>query len=398
MKKYSLIVLIYTLFALFSCENNSNDSKITLFTPKIEYLADSSLMYIELCGSPYERGFQHGSLLKKEIQEVIKLLKNDIFLTTEIEADNFIEDFFNETDFIPSIKKWSPDLWDEVKGISDGSEIDFETILFHQLGDEFFFYTEYIFAHKCSSMGVNKSSSQSSITAQNMDIPPYFDGYQTVIKYKDSLSNKEIMYLTIPGHIGITGMNNQFVSINCNILMQLKNQTTGLPVSFIVRSVLNQNSQNEAIAFLKTIEHASGQNYIIGGKEKVYSFECSSSKIEEFKPFESAEFTYHTNHPLINLDFSDRYLEMLEENDLTIEEAKNICKRFPSFEKRFNEDTESISIDDIKEVLSSKDHDGIDVMSNVFTYASVIYVLDDQPTFIISPGKPHNKEYLEIKF
>lgn len=64
-----------------------------------------------------------------------------------------------------------------------------------------------------------------------------------------------MMFLTIPGHLGITGMNNRAVSINCNTLMQLDYGKTGLPVTFVVRGVVGKDTQEEALAFLKEIRH-----------------------------------------------------------------------------------------------------------------------------------------------
>lgn len=268
----------------------------------------------------------------------------------------------------------------------------------HQLGDEFFFNTEYIMAHKCSSIGVSKTANHPTIAAQNMDIPIFFHGYQTVMKITDPKTGLEKLILTIPGHIGITGMNGAGVSINCNILMQLDNANKGLPVSCVVRGVTDKTSLNEAVYFIHTIDHASGQNYIVSGIEETHSFECSATAVEEFKPFENAHFTYHTNHPLVNSSYSKRYLEILQEQNITLSEALNICQRIPSFASRFNEETEDFGIKEIKDVLSSRDHEGIDVISNVFTYASVVYVLKESPEFYVAPGKPHETEYVQIQF
>jgi isopenicillin-N N-acyltransferase like protein len=390
MKKYIVgFKVLFVLFCITSC-NPTDKSEVQL-------LANGDLRYIELEGSAYERGMKHGKLLKSEIKAVTDSLLSDIEKTTNINPRDFISKFLSETDFISEIKKWTPKLLEEIKGISDGSGIDYEIIFMHQLGDEFFFNTEYIMAHKCSSIGINRTKNHSSIAAQNMDIPKYFHGYQTVMKIKDE-NGIESIILTIPGHIGITGMNNKQVSVNCNILMQLDYQRKGLPVSFIVRGILNTTSAEQAVSFLNRIEHASGQNYLIGGKDKVLSLECSATKIAEFKPFKNSIFTYHTNHPMINKSFSKRYLEILAEHDLKLEDALTFCQRIPSFKKRFNEETDDFDIEEIKEVLSSVDHAGDDVISNNLTYASVIYVLSENPKFIIAPGKPHEKEYIELKF
>jgi len=287
---------------------------------------------------------------------------------------------------------------EELRGISEGSGIDLQTIFMHQLGDEYWFNTEDIMAHHCSSFGINKSSNQPSMAAQNMDIPTYYHGYQTVMQISDSESDMKMMFLTIPGHLGITGMNNKSVSINCNTLMQLDYGKTGLPVTFIVRGVVGKSTQEEALEFLNSIQHASGQNYIIGGPDVVKSMECSANKVVEFRPFENSMFTYHTNHPLRNDDYNSTYLKMLKEANKSAEEGLYQCERIISFEERFTEDTDKVGIDEIKNVLSSRDSDTQDVISNDWTYASVIYELSESPKFIIAPGKPHEKEYIEIEF
>lgn len=362
----------------------------------LKHLADGKLRYLELYGTAYERGKQHGELLKNEIKAVTDSLLNDIANVSQMDARAFISKFLKTTDYVSAMQKWTPDLLDEIKGIADGSGVDYDVIFMHQLGDEFFFNSDFVTYHKCSSIGINKNAEHPTLAAQNMDIPTYFHGYQTVMKIHEA--DKELLVLTIPGHIGITGMNSKAVSINCNILIQLDHQQKGLPVSGIVRGVLAQNDYEEAIGFVKGVEHASAQNYLIGGLNQVSSLECSSSAIEVFKPFETAPFTYHTNYPLVNKTFSQAYLDQLAKNNYTLEESMTWCQRIPSFEKRFNEQTEDFGIPAIKEVLSSRDHDGLDVLSNIYTYASVVYELSEEARFHIAAGKPHEEAFISLDF
>jgi len=399
--KTKILLIFFISTVLSSCMNDvkqkQNAQVIQDSTQIVELLANDELRFLELNGTPYERGLTHGKLLKKEIQEVIRLLKIDIAETTKEDPDEFIENFLEQTDYKTSIIKWMPELMDELKGISEGSGIDLETIFMLQLGDEYWFNTKDILAHSCSSFGVNKNGTHSSMAAQNMDIPPFFHGFQTVIKINDPNSDKVMMFLTIPGHLGITGMNNKSVSINCNTLMQLDYGKTGLPVTFVVRGVVGKNTQEEALKFIDEVNHASGQNYIIGGPNKVYSMECSANKVVEFRPFDNSYFTYHTNHPMSNTDYSSKYREQLAENDKTIEEGLYECQRIKSFENRFTQNTENIDIEEIKNVLRSRDNESGDVVSNDYTYASVIYELSNKPKFIIAPGKPHEIDYIEIR-
>lgn len=390
------IYSLYTLAFVFLSLGISIQLIAQETTTQVELLSNGDLRYIELNGSPYQRGLDHGRLLKTEIQEVIKLLKEDIKNTTQEDPDQFITRFLEHTDYKSSILKTMPELMDELKGISEGSGVDIETIFMHQLGDEYWFNTPDIMAHHCSSFGVNKNDNHPSMAAQNMDIPTFYHGFQTVIKIIED--DKEMMFLTIPGHLGITGMNNKSVSINCNTLMQLDYGTTGLPVTFIVRGVVAQNTQEEALNFLNKINHASGQNYIIGGPQKVFSMECSANKVVEFRPYEGAHFTYHTNHPMSNDDYSIKFLDQLKKKNKTTEENLYQCQRLKSFQERFNKESGVIRIEDIKNVLRSRDNQFGDVISNSNTYASVIYILSANPEFFIAPGKPHEKDYIKIEF
>lgn len=387
MKRYILSILIVVIFfkAQLSCQS-------------VELLAGNELRYLELRGTPYERGLTHGKVLKKEIQDVIELFKKDIQKNTGMDPDIFIAKFLELTDYKASVQKWVPETMEELKGISEGSGVNIETIFMHQLGDEYWANTQDIIAHHCSSFGVDKSENGPSITGQNMDIPLFYHGFQTVMKIVDPSSDNEMMLLTIPGHLGITGMNNQFISVNVNTLSQLEYGTEGLPVTFVIRGMLEKNAQEEALKFLKDVQHASGQNYIVGGPEKVYSLECSANEVVEYRPYAGSSFTYHTNHPLSNNDFSSKYQDQLKKANKSLEEGMYVCQRFISLQNRFTEDTRKIGVEEIKAALSSRDNGEVDPISNEWTYASVIYELSEQPKFIIAPGKPHEKEYIELPF
>lgn len=196
-------LLFWIIVILSSCQHKPEttiqikEELKSIDAKPLELVADGKLKVLHLTGTPYERGFQHGKLLKEEIKTVTDSLLIDIGKTTKEEPKVFIKRFLEETDFVFSMKKWTPDLLEEIKGISDGSGISYDIIFMHQLGDEFFFSTKYLFAHKCSSVGIGKSSNHPTITAQNMDIPTYFHDHQTVLNFTDK-EGKELMVLTIP--------------------------------------------------------------------------------------------------------------------------------------------------------------------------------------------------------
>ncbi len=65
----------------------------------VQLLCDGDLRYLELSGTPYERGLTHGRVLKKEINELLEIWKEDISNTNGMDAAEFISLFLAGTDY-----------------------------------------------------------------------------------------------------------------------------------------------------------------------------------------------------------------------------------------------------------------------------------------------------------
>src|SRR5258705_1580437 len=103
-------------------------------------LHNRQLKVINVSGNGYERGYQQGQQLKKEIAESIVLWKSDLLSNAHMPADSFIHQFLTHTNFTPAIKKYTPDILEEVRGIANGAEQPFDDILAFQLVDEYWVY------------------------------------------------------------------------------------------------------------------------------------------------------------------------------------------------------------------------------------------------------------------
>ena len=113
MKKTLLFFTVFILTVLFSTMPG--------FCQNINATSDNKLTVLVLEGKPYERGYQHGKTLKKEILALVNLWKADIERTYRTDAEEFIKKFLQKTNFQKAIKKWTPELWEELRGISEGS-------------------------------------------------------------------------------------------------------------------------------------------------------------------------------------------------------------------------------------------------------------------------------------
>ena len=353
-----------------------------------------NLRILTLEGTPYEIGLAHGRALRKEIQEIVELWKKDLETGYKTDAATFIKNLLARTSFQASIDKWTPGLLDEVRGIADGAGLDFETMYAYQLIDETWVVGPDLDAAKCTSIGAQKRGANPAFVSQTLDIPGFYHGYQTVLHIRDRAAGLESLVLTIPGVVAGNGLNSRGVGVCVNAVTQLAYATDGLPVAFVLRGILKTKSFAEAAKFLREIKPAAPQNYLIGGPDGVADFEYAGDRIAPFVPFEGAEFTYHTNHPVVNDNFNPKFLERLKARGRTLDQMKNSCPRFNFLRQTLKDNTAALGLDDLKRLYRDR-KSGI---NNAGTYACTIMLLQDNPELHISPGRPDEEPFQVFTF
>ena len=352
-----------------------------------------NLRIVTLEGEPYQRGFEHGKALKKEIHELLKLWRADIEQSYKVDADTFIKKFLKRTNFQKAIMRWTPDLWEELKGIAKGAEVELNTMYAFQLIDEMWVIGGDIQANNCTTIGVQKTKSPSFV-AQNLDIPRFYHGFQTLLHIKDPKTDWEAFVFTIPGLIGANGLNNHSIAVVVNAIQQLEHSLDGLPVAFIIRGILQRKTYDDAVKFIQTVKHGAPQNYMIGGSKNVGSFECSTTQVSSFVPFKDAHFTYHTNHPLANHAYSERFLEYIKSKNKTPRNYVHECPRFRALQNILKDNSIKIDASLLKEIFSDRET----IINNRGTYGCTIMVLKDNPELHISPGRPDEEPFLTFTF
>ncbi len=391
MKNILIIILTIAVFnVLISSVNIDGDSRKDVILDTTY----SNLPILHLNGTPYENGFQHGKIMKSRILELVGLWKNDIEKKYQISADEFIKTFLDSTDYFPAIKKWTPDLLEEIKGISDGSGIDFNTTFAFQLIDEIGTNARLInIPHHCTSIGINnyKKDGSSNYIAQNIDITPFYHGFEILLDIKDKNTDSRKLVTTFTGYIGANGLN-KHIGITENTLSDLRSSFNGLPVCCIARGVLEKTSFEEAINFIKTIKHASGQNYIVGSNHDIISLECASDLVTEYWPDSTKDYTFHANRPLTNNSYHPAYLAYLKALYGSIPESISFSdERFESI-KNIILNNNDINLVTIKDALSKKP------ICNSNTFVSTIMKFDNEYSELrISPGKPDSTEYVVFR-
>ena len=393
-------IILLAVLQLTACKdkNTSPTKEAVVGEINTETPIKRTLTEISLSGSGYELGLQHGQQLKTEIAEIVSKWHENTSAVLKTDSHKVLQEFMAYADFTSAIQKWTPELYEEVRGIAEGSEQAFNDIMVLNLLDEFWVYMDDPNNHHCSDIGVPSRNGQSAMVAQNMDIDGYTDGYQTLIHLEGTADRPAQLFLTHPGLIALNGMNETGVGVVVNTIMQLKAEPDGLPVAFIVRKLMESTDKDKMLNFIQNVPHASGQNYIIGVDGEVFAFEASAGKVVRFNPENANGTVYHTNHPLVNDNLKSWYEafqpKLLNES---LQATSNTHIRFSSLENGIKNKQE-ITPQNIMNVLRSKD-DPLNPVCRTwapgkgFTFASTIMVLGDPPKMHITAGPPDESEY-----
>ena len=299
MKRY-LITIILTLFGFSLTSSAQQNDNIKI--PTVEYRG--GIYFLELDGeTPYERGYQHGYALKFVINRTLiqfeEWLRENANIT---EPDKMMQDFVKTTGHLASVKKLLPDLYNEMRGIAEGADVDFIELFMYQSFDELFMFLMNsgsidIANGHCTTTGVYGRKNLPNYLTHNNDIPVYHEGAVTVLKIKYPNSDLVVLQQTFAGQIGQNGVNNFGVAVGVNTVADLPVSDSGIPVSFHVRKILESKNREEAVEYLNSTHFGAAMNYMIADREKVISVETWENNAVVLDLYES-NYAVHTNHTL----------------------------------------------------------------------------------------------------
>ncbi|MBN2290179.1 MAG: hypothetical protein JXQ83_12665, partial [Candidatus Glassbacteria bacterium] len=222
----STAVLLLCLMAGFACRDSADLPGRDLH---VRSAPDSLPYYLELEGTPYEIGLAHGSGLKTQIHQVVGLWKDRYGSRTGVDPDSLLAVLMRKNDYLSSIRKYTPDLLEEVRGLADGAGMDFNTMLAFQYLDEVGMNCMDVLADKCTGLGLAGTAGRPALVAQNMDLESLRQGYQAVLRIKKTGAGPQVLVFTCAGLIATNGVNSRGVGVCVNALTQLDYRLEGLP-------------------------------------------------------------------------------------------------------------------------------------------------------------------------
>ncbi|MGM0640683.1 MAG: C45 family autoproteolytic acyltransferase/hydrolase [Thermotogota bacterium] len=283
MKKitYFALICFVIMFSIFS---------VFIFSP-IDYkhseeinTINSSIQQIEVLkivnlkeSSNYKKGFAHGKLLKEEISD----LNNSI---NEILEDKKIDSFISKIKLRILMKFYfskTPEyIKEEIKGISDASNIDYERIYLLNVFDDIFNTA------MCTNIAAfgEKTEGNSLIHGRNLDylFQKYTWNKAVIFNYSNKNSNSFVS-INYPGMVGtLTAMNDKGITLGSLTSEIKKNNVFGIPTGFLYRNVIKNADNIEDVSnILNDNKTTIGNNLMVTSKNNNLGvvFEITPNKI-----------------------------------------------------------------------------------------------------------------------
>lgn len=354
--------------------------------------------YYEFSGTSREIGLAHGKALKPVIHKAVTQWQEFLSTWSGKTFEELLAGFTKQTNYMPAIEKYAPHTLDEIRGIAEGAEMDYDLVYAWQMVDEVIDYiVEYIYIEKCSTVGAyDQAEGLAPILGKTQDLPHCYIGAGVLIRTKNTETGADLFNSTIAGIVNQDGMN-QNLGFCLNHIGKLARDESGLPVVFVARLLLEQcNSVEEAVDLLKELPHASGMNYGLVDKTCTRTFEVSANSVNEYTPLPELKRIWHTNHPLSNEDYCR---DIATWNRLSDEEAGNTQKRFDYLEREISKPEQILDVARAKALLSSREAPVSSHTEDSFpTINGLLFEFGSTPTLFFAPGPPSKHDFVAFSF
>ncbi|CAN6656454.1 hypothetical protein TRVA0_029S00364 [Trichomonascus vanleenenianus] len=250
------------------------------------------MKHIKCKGTPYEIGLIHGREAKDYVLKS-KQFYTDFFIETAKKSWEEVQEI--ALTFKPVIESKWPTLFDEMRGISDGSNLPLADIIALNVRTEIAFglNCEGNPLDGCTSMYWN-SGAEKTFLAQNWDWKE--EQHDALIALEaDPIDAPRYRIVTEAGIIGKIGFNEHGVGVLLNAIVANGLDTTKLPIHLALRAVLDFKSAREAIDFLNEFGGASAAHLLVADASTARGVEFSYKDIQSLEP-DANGFIFHTNH------------------------------------------------------------------------------------------------------
>lgn len=347
---------------------------------------ERTLRVLHCSGEPRQRGQQQGEALRASIAEGVGRWMEAIGDRHHLDPDDYIHEFVQKTRYRTAIERWTPELLLEMHGMAEGSGQPLDRLLVYSMLDEEWQYSKTRLAAEapgCTAVGIRATTERPTLIGQTMDIPSVHDGTQVVVIHEETGAPTQAVF-TAAGMIGLMGVNSAGVGVTVNNLATLPAARAGVPVTFIVRKLLDTFDAGEASYALQAMHHAIGQHYLIGDPSQLLSFEADAARVRSGG--EALRVIAHANHPL--------YGDVISPSDEQVQAAASTFARQACM-LRVAEQANSLT--DIELALSDTTAPiSRSIAKGFMTFGAMAAELASPPVLRFAAGPPHEASFVSV--
>ncbi|CDR42386.1 CYFA0S09e02498g1_1 [Cyberlindnera fabianii] len=251
---------------------------------------DTHIPYAKLTGTDaYSIGFQHGMVAKTRIDRAIEVYAK---LYEDARGVHWNVARARAEKFIPMLERDHVEILEELRGIAEGSGRDLIDILALNVRSEIAMVE---ISDGCTSLGQKQKMSGDVYVGQNWDWMPEADEFMIWLDVVQE-GKPRLLYLAEAGIIGKWGFNSSGLAIMLNAISANEVDYNRLPVHFILRKALEQESVEAAVDLIEKERCASCCNFLMGDPTRWCSVEITPKGIAILPPDKHTGVASHTNH------------------------------------------------------------------------------------------------------
>lgn len=269
---------------------------------------DQPIRVLELTGSPYQRGFQHGTTYRDEIrryaEERVHLVCSGVWSGGTVLTRDQVLDLAEAC--VPDHEAYASDLVDELRGMSDATGLSLgELIIVSGFTD----FIDAVYAayrpvaemsrpiDDCTAFIVpDERADGQGFFGQTWDMHDTATEFVILLRILSNVGPRSLVFTTT-GCVGQIGMNSAGICVGINNIMGADGQV-GVTWPFVVRKILQQDNIEDALACITEAKLAGAHNYLLfDGEGNGYNVEAMSTHCHVTRLDETA--IVHTNHCLV---------------------------------------------------------------------------------------------------
>jgi isopenicillin-N N-acyltransferase like protein len=247
---------------------------------------------IELRGRPFEIGLAHGEALRTRIRNFLDddLCRLNRILSQPTSLHDLRDTIGRHSEIIAQD---TPTLFEEVRGLALGGDIEMEQALLLQLRREVVGYSRFAMAGDCTSF-CRMDGAAGPILAQTIDLNGDLDDQMTVANIINAATGRRSLVVTFTGLLGYLGLNDRGLAIGINLVLG-GTWRPGVPPYLAIRHLLDHcDDVASSLRALARLRVASSRALLVCDGETAVMVELFEGKIAVIRD----RPLIHTNHYL----------------------------------------------------------------------------------------------------